>query len=98
MDDYFSERLLGADPVLDQALKNSRDNRLDDHAVAPNQGKVLWMLAKMMRARNVLEVGTLGGYRWAPHSTCSSCSVLASFVVSSAMDHVLLALQLEVAR
>ena len=77
VDDYFSERLLGADPVLDQALKNSRDNGLDDHAVAPNQGKVLWMLAKMMRARNVLEVGTLGGYRWAPLFTSGSCFKLS---------------------
>jgi predicted O-methyltransferase YrrM len=30
--------------------------------VAPNQGKLLWMLAKIQGARNILEIGTLGGY------------------------------------
>ena len=63
MDDYFIDRLQGQDRVLDQALQRSEQNGLADHAVAPNQGKVLYMLAKMMRARNLLEVGTLGAYR-----------------------------------
>ena len=63
MDDYFNSKLLGQDSVLDQALQRSRDGGLADHAVAPNQGKLLYMFAKMMGARTILEVGTLGGYR-----------------------------------
>jgi predicted O-methyltransferase YrrM len=30
--------------------------------VAPNQGKLLWLLAQVRGARNILEIGTLGGY------------------------------------
>ena len=63
VDDYFTDRLQGQDRVLDQALERSKQGGLADHAVAPNQGKVLYMLAKMMRARTILEVGTLGAYR-----------------------------------
>ena len=31
-------------------------------AVSPNQGKLLMMLAQMLGARRILEIGTLGGY------------------------------------
>src|SRR5207302_6297012 len=31
-------------------------------AVTPNQGKLLQLLVRIHKARNVLEVGTLGGY------------------------------------
>jgi hypothetical protein len=30
--------------------------------VAPNQGKLLLLLARVMGARTILEIGTLGGY------------------------------------
>nr|WP_231505333.1 O-methyltransferase [Cellulomonas sp. URHE0023] len=35
---------------------------LPDIAVAPNQGKLLHLLAQAVGARRILEVGTLGGY------------------------------------
>ncbi|HEX4149238.1 MAG TPA: O-methyltransferase, partial [Pirellulales bacterium] len=31
-------------------------------SVSPNQGKLLWMLARIQAARSILEIGTLGAY------------------------------------
>lgn len=62
VDAWIGERLLGADPALASALARSTEAGLPDIAVAPVQGKLLQMLATMVRARRILEVGTLGGY------------------------------------
>ncbi|WP_216216012.1 O-methyltransferase [Amycolatopsis aidingensis] len=62
VDDYFAERLIPADPALDAAIKASEDAGLPSIAVAPNQGKLLNLLARMSGARRILEIGTLGGY------------------------------------
>jgi len=62
VDAYFSERLIPADTVLDQALRDSDAAGLPQHNVAPNQGKLLQLLAQMHAARTILEIGTLGGY------------------------------------
>ncbi|ORX97349.1 O-methyltransferas-like protein family 3 [Clohesyomyces aquaticus] len=48
--------------ALDYALSNSEKKGLPDIAVSPSQGKFLMLQAKLLRAKNVLEVGTLGGY------------------------------------
>ncbi len=61
-DDYFGERLLGADPILDAVLDASRAGGLPEIAVAPNQGALLNILARAVGAKRILEVGTLGGY------------------------------------
>mgnify|MGYP003657692993 CR=1 FL=1 len=62
VDRYFNDRLTGADEALDAALARSRDAGLPDIAVAPNQGKLLMLFARMCGARRILEIGTLGGY------------------------------------
>jgi predicted O-methyltransferase YrrM len=62
VDDYLVGALLDADPVLDQALADSRAAGLPAINVAPNQGKLLMLLAQMAGARRILEIGTLGGY------------------------------------
>ncbi len=62
MDRYFEERMALSDPVLDAALEDSRAAGLPDIQVSPAQGKLLQLLARALRARTVLEVGTLGGY------------------------------------
>jgi predicted O-methyltransferase YrrM len=49
------------DEVLDSVLKKSSDEGLPDIAVSQSQGKFLHLLARTIGARNVLEVGTLGG-------------------------------------
>jgi predicted O-methyltransferase YrrM len=62
VDAYFCERLVPADPALEQTLRDSDAVGLPPHHVAPNQGKLLYLLAKMQGARKILEFGTLGGY------------------------------------
>ncbi|WP_037330108.1 methyltransferase, partial [Saccharothrix sp. NRRL B-16314] len=51
-----------ADEVLTAALADSAAAGLPEIAVAPNQGKLLHLLALTQGARTVLEIGTLGGY------------------------------------
>jgi predicted O-methyltransferase YrrM len=62
VDDYLSELLVPADPALAAALADSRAAGLPEIAVAPNQGRLLELLARMCGARRILEIGTLGGY------------------------------------
>ena len=62
VDTYFTDHLVPNDNVLDSALKDSDDGGLPAIAVAPNQGKLLMMMAQMCGAKKILEIGTLGGY------------------------------------
>jgi predicted O-methyltransferase YrrM len=62
MDEYLTSRLLAPDAALDAALDASAAAGLPSINVAPNQGKLLQLLAKLRGARRILEVGTLGGY------------------------------------
>ena len=62
VDRYFADLLVPADPVLEAALAASDDAGLPAHNVAPNQGKMLMLLARLQGARTILEIGTLGGY------------------------------------
>jgi predicted O-methyltransferase YrrM len=62
MDEYLASRLLAPDATLDAALEASAAAGLPSINVAPNQGKLLHLLAKLRGARRILEVGTLGGY------------------------------------
>jgi len=62
VDDYIAGRLLVGDPSLDAALAANAAGGLPAIDVAPVQGKLLHLLARMRGARRILEVGTLGGY------------------------------------
>ncbi len=62
VDRYLSDTLLSPDPSLDAALQASTDAGLPAISVTPNQGKLLHLLALAQGARNILEIGTLGGY------------------------------------
>jgi predicted O-methyltransferase YrrM len=62
VDRYIADRLLGDDAVLAHALERSAAAGLPQIAVSPPQGKLLYLLARIHRARRVLELGTLGGY------------------------------------
>ncbi|KAF2740931.1 O-methyltransferas-like protein family 3 [Polyplosphaeria fusca] len=48
--------------ALEHALANSEKQGLPDIAVSPSQGKYLYLQAKLVGAKNILEMGTLGGY------------------------------------
>ncbi|MEU4519724.1 MULTISPECIES: O-methyltransferase [unclassified Amycolatopsis] len=62
VDDYLAGALLAPDPVLDAASADADAAGLPHIAVAPNQGKLLHLLARLAGARTILEIGTLGGY------------------------------------
>jgi predicted O-methyltransferase YrrM len=62
VDDYLSEMLVAPDAALDATLTANSDAGLPEIAVAPTQGKLLMLLARAINARNILELGTLGGY------------------------------------
>ena len=62
VDRYITDKLLPLDPSLEAALKASNDAGLPAISVSPNQGKLLHLLALSHGARNILEIGTLGGY------------------------------------
>jgi predicted O-methyltransferase YrrM len=62
VDDYITAALIPADDALDAALVASADAGLPPINVAPNQGRLLYLLARIHGAANVLEIGTLGGY------------------------------------
>jgi predicted O-methyltransferase YrrM len=62
VDRYINERLAPPDEILDGALKASAAAGLPPINVAPNQGKLLSLYARMIGARRILEIGTLGGY------------------------------------
>ncbi|MGB7796325.1 MAG: O-methyltransferase [Pseudonocardiaceae bacterium] len=62
VDDYITGALLEPDKALDAALEASAAAGLPAIAVSPAQGKLLNLLARMMQAGKILEIGTLGGY------------------------------------
>jgi predicted O-methyltransferase YrrM len=62
VDQYTTDLLLPADAALDAALAASEAAGLPSISVSPSQGKLLMLLAQLAGARQILEVGTLGGY------------------------------------
>lgn len=62
VDQYYNDLFVPADAALEAALAASTAAGMPAHNVAPNQGKLLYLLAKMQHARTILEIGTLGGY------------------------------------
>lgn len=62
VDQYITDALVPADPVLEAVLKASTDAGLPEINVSPAQGKLLHLLTRIHGARRVLEIGTLGGY------------------------------------
>ena len=62
VDRYITDHLLPQDDALEAALRASAEAGLPNIAVSPAQGKMLMLLARMQRARTILEIGTLGGY------------------------------------
>jgi predicted O-methyltransferase YrrM len=62
VDDYLVSLLTPPDASLDAALADSESSGLPAISVAPNQGKLLELLARIHGSRRILEIGTLGGY------------------------------------
>jgi predicted O-methyltransferase YrrM len=62
VDQYIADQLVPADPALKAALETSAAAGLPSINVSPNQGKLLHIFARLVGARTILEIGTLGGY------------------------------------
>lgn len=62
VDRYIIDSQLSKDPVLEAVLEASTKAGLPAIQVAPPQGKLLHLLARVHGARAILEIGTLGGY------------------------------------
>lgn len=62
VDQYLSGLLAPHDDALASALESSTQAGLPEIQVSTVQGKLLQILARAVRARRILEIGTLGGY------------------------------------
>jgi predicted O-methyltransferase YrrM len=62
VDAYIIEKIATSDFALDAALAANVAAGLPPQDVSPPQGKLLYLLARLARARKVLEIGALGGY------------------------------------
>jgi predicted O-methyltransferase YrrM len=66
VDEYISKHLLSAsetsNDALRHALSNSAKYGLPPISVSPSQGKFLKLQCQLQSAKNILEIGTLGGY------------------------------------
>lgn len=62
VDGYFSQLLAPQDDHLRAALADNAAAGLPAHDVSPLQGKMLALFARIVGAKRILEIGTLGGY------------------------------------
>src|ERR1700693_2013637 len=62
LDRYIDDLFAPEDEVLMAALKEARKAGLPEIQVSAGQGKFVYLLAKVVGARRILEIGTLGGY------------------------------------
>jgi predicted O-methyltransferase YrrM len=62
VDRYITDLFIPADAALEEAMRTSAAAELPAISVTPNLGKLLMLLAQAQGARQILEIGTLGGY------------------------------------
>jgi predicted O-methyltransferase YrrM len=62
VDGFLGSLLVGEDEVLAGATAAAQRAGLPPISISPAQGKLLYLLAKTLGARRILEIGTLGGY------------------------------------
>jgi len=62
VDRYISEKLVPSDPALDETQQASLRAGFPSFDLAPNQAKLLQLLARIQGAKKILEIGTFSGY------------------------------------
>ena len=62
IDGYIESLFAPEDAALSQNVRDATAAGLPAIQVCPNQGKLLYLLAKICGARRILEIGTLAGY------------------------------------
>src|SRR3982751_6524571 len=59
---YVADLIVHSDSALDAAVETATAAGLPQISVSPTEGKLLYLLALIRGARNILEIGTLGAY------------------------------------
>jgi predicted O-methyltransferase YrrM len=79
VDKYIEALFTPADAALTANLADAAAAGLPAIEVSPNQGRFLYLLAKISRSKRVLEIGTLGGYSttWLARALPSDGSVIS---------------------
>lgn len=62
IDEYIEQLCIPAGDEFPAAMRDSDAAGLPKISISPNQGRLLYLLAKICGARRILEIGTLGGY------------------------------------
>ncbi|PWT99923.1 MAG: O-methyltransferase [Terriglobia bacterium] len=62
IDRYVEDLFVREDTILAECLKDTAAAGLPSINVSPNQGKLLYLVARISRASRILELGTLGAY------------------------------------
>jgi predicted O-methyltransferase YrrM len=62
IDQYIEQLFVPHDEALTQNLQNAQAADLPAINISPNEGKLLYLIAKIAGAKRVLEIGALGGY------------------------------------
>ncbi len=62
VDRYIRDLCVPADEALEAALRDAEAAGLPEINVSPNEGKLIYLLARLANPRRILEIGTLGGY------------------------------------
>ena len=59
---YVSELFAAEDPILRKIRARHGEHKLPPINVSPEEGKLLYLLLLIIKAKRVLEIGSLGGY------------------------------------
>lgn len=62
VDAYIERLCVPRDRALEAALRDAKAAGLPEINVSPNEGKLLYLLARLTGAKRILEIGLLGGY------------------------------------
>ncbi|HEX5026000.1 MAG TPA: O-methyltransferase, partial [Agriterribacter sp.] len=62
VDEFINRLFVKEDEALLQTKQSIIDQHLPQISISENQGKFLYMLAKLNHPQKILEIGTLGGY------------------------------------
>ncbi len=90
VDGYIGQLLAPEDSALISTLQSLASNNIDNASISPVQGKLLQVLAKMCNAKNILELGTLGGYStiWLARAVSQNGKVVS---IEYSEEHALIA-------
>ncbi len=59
---YIDNLFAKQDPLLEEVIESIKENDMPSISVSPSSGKLLTMLVSISGAKNLLEIGALGGY------------------------------------